>query len=137
MLSLLHFLHCTVFLLHSAKLPLCLSISKHLLTAHVLSLEGPEVFLFFLGLSKHLVVVYLEGTFVHDGGLLFWSQSLEVIGLYSVSSKHGLLSSGVFCHEIVGKSEINFFSCSCLMLILFGGVSVSLFLCQLSVGFNN
>lgn len=41
-------------------------------------------------------------------------KTLEVIRLHTVRSQHRLLSGGVFSHEIMGQSEVNFVGSSFL-----------------------
>ena len=96
-------------LCHGSLLALLVAVGKDLLAAHMLGLKSPET-LFFLSLLFEKGLLHeLLISLVKDSILLLLIEALEVIGLDTMCSEHGLLGCGVLCHEIVchGVAELS------------------------------
>jgi len=106
--SLLLLLGGAVTFFDSAQFALHVTLFKDLLASHVFGLESPEFLLLFGAGLHHLLFSTLLGAFVEDSFLLLGAETLEVVGLNSVGSKHRLFGHRVFSHEIMGGCEFNF-----------------------------
>ena len=124
-------------LLHSccnlSQLSFVLSICKHLHPSLLLSLHCQQLFCLFLICFEHLSLSELIFSLIHDCCLLLRIKAFKMVWLDSVGSKRWLLSSRVFCHEIMGQCKILvMFS----LHLLFGHPSyvfIPLLLCHLCI----
>ena len=83
---------------------LCLfhfTVSKYLLSALMLLLHGPQSLLLGLCLLHHVCLSLLESSLVHDLVSLRLGESLKVIWLDSVGTKHRSLSLGILRHKLI------------------------------------
>lgn len=99
--------HLAARLLHS-------TVVEHLLSTKVLLLQGPQTGLLLLGLLLHFRFTHLLGSLMHNRSFLVLVKALEVVGLYSMRSEHGLFCCRVFGHKVVGCCELDFSSCGLL-----------------------
>lgn len=133
----LFFLGKSVSRFHCALLAFRFTVSKHLLTAHVLSLQRPQLILLFLRLLQHFVVLHLELALMFDGIDLLVYQTLEMVGLYAMRSKHGLFGLLVLRHEVMSQREMNLICGLSKLFKTFCIVLITLLFGQLGVRFNN
>jgi len=132
-LCLLLFLCCSDTGSDLTELSLVFSVGEDLETSLLLGLHGKHLLGILLVLLEHFLFSELVSSLVEDGLLLSSVKSLEVIGLYSMWSKLGLLASWVLSHERIGQSELLVVCCLELFFAHGGGVSISLLFCHLSV----
>jgi len=137
MLGLLALLNGAVSNLLSSQFALILTVGKKLLASEVLLLEGPKIILLFLACLKHFVILNLEGTLMHDSGLLLGGETLEAIGLNAVGCESALLRHGVLGHEIVCHREVHFVHSIGILFTTFSLIAVTLLLGCLLVVVNN
>lgn len=134
----LHLLNMSIFGVFSnfSLLSLLLSVIKNLQSSKVLLLQWPQFILFLLQLLLLLFAWDLLISFIQYGLLLLIVKSLKVVGLYSMSCKLRLSCHGVFCHEIVLKSETNFMVFLVKPVLLLLQISVSFLLCLQAQNIN-
>ena len=72
----------------------------------MLLLHGPKTFFLLTLLLKKTLFNQLLVALVHNGGLLFGIEALEMVGLHSVWREYGLFSGGVLSHEIMCVSVV-------------------------------
>lgn len=121
-MSLLHSLS------HCPQLALSLSISQHLHSTHLFLLHRPQSVFLFLLFFNHILFNELLVPFIQNDSLLLIIESLEVIRLDSVVSKHRLHGGRVLSHHIVTIRVVQFISFLISPVISLLQVLVSLFL---------
>lgn len=122
---------------YRAKLAFRVTIGEELLTAHMLGLERPQLVLLFFGLFQHFDVLALKLALMFDTVDLSIEKTFEMVGLYAMRGKHGLLSLLVLRHEVVRQGEVNLTSSFTQLFNAFCIVLITLLLGQLLVGINN
>ena len=116
-----------------AQLALVLAVGQNLLPPQVLLLHRPHALLVRLLLAKHLGLLDLHLTLIHDLLSLSSIHSLKVVWLDTVRCQHGLLSGGVLRHEVVIVGVVHVCRCLQLLIVALRDVSIALLLRKLHV----
>jgi hypothetical protein len=87
------------------------SIFKYLKATNLLLLYRPKFLLFFCRKLGSVLCFNLSRTFVKNLLLFLLIKAFEVIGLYSMGSKHRLFCSGVLSHKVMVQSVVELNVC--------------------------
>ena len=100
----------------------------------MLLLHGPHTLFIKELFLLHFCLAHLHLTLVHNFSRLLGIHALEVVGLDAMGSQHGLLSSGVLGHEVVGVGVVDVSLSLKLLVCALSKITVPLLLRHLHVG---